>query len=147
MTVRAWFTISALVLAALAAAFVFRLFAPVPAPEVVARAGEVRLDGEMRETCWPQRGGDVRCRRGDADPRGGTLPGRGTLRMIVTFPTQPEDGYVSITGPEDLRVDGWRRNVAYDLPPGDYEMTAQATYPGDAFVRYAFRFSVSRSGS
>ena len=36
MSVRAWFTISAAVLVVLAVAFVFRFFAPVPAPEIVA---------------------------------------------------------------------------------------------------------------
>ena len=93
MSVRAWFTISAAVLVVLVAAFVFRFFAPVPAPEVVARVGSIRLKGQRISDCWPQRNGDLRCAsfktRWTQTVR---LRGKGTMHIVVAYPVQPPDG-------------------------------------------------------
>src|SRR5688572_17925601 len=99
VTVRAWFTISALVLVALAAAFGFRLFASNPAPEIVVRAGDVRLERKLDTACWPQRSGQVECSEAERadDPRYKAIPSSGTLRILVAYPVQPTDGSIWIS--------------------------------------------------
>ena len=146
MTVRAWFTISALVLVALSVAIVVRLLAPVQAPEILARVDDVRLEGVLVESCWPQRGNDVTCKDGpDEDPETRTLPSSGTLRFIVTYPAQPDDGSIVIEGEgEEIRKRSWDDDIRYELEPGDYTIEAQADYPQDAYVRYRFAFTVTR---
>ena len=152
MTVRAWFTISAIVLVTLTAAVIYRLFAPVPTPEIVARADSVRLGGSRERACWPQRGGDLKCEGPD---RAGVtlqkLPRSGRLRFVVTYPVQPEDGTIRVvsrsTGKTVLRSD-WRRSLRYDLEPDTYFAVAEARYPRGAFLRYRFAFfNVTASGN
>lgn len=148
MTVRAWFTISALVVAALAIAFGFWLFAPARVPSILARSGDVRLEGALVEACWPERGGELTCKESaDTDVRAAIVPAKGRFRIVVAFPTQPEDGEIRISGPERVRVNDWRNPLPYDLEPGTYGLTTEARYRDGAYVRYAFRFTVTRAGS
>lgn len=149
MTVRAWFTISALVLVALAAAFVFRLFAPNNPPGILVRSGDVRLQGRLDEACWPGRNGELNCERPESTalPSPEVVPAKGTLRIVVAYPAQPDVGEIRIDGPDPTRVGDWRNHLRYDLEPGTYMLTAEARYPERAFVRYVFRFRVTRSGS
>ncbi len=150
MTVRTWFTISALVLAALAAAFVFRLFATIPAPEIVVRVGDDRIEGSVAAYCWPQRTG-LKC--DDQDPhatRTHRIPASGSMRFIVTYPVQPDEGRVTIrdaeTGESVLTRD-WTGRLRYELPAGRYTIDARADYPDEAYVRYVFAVTTTRSGS
>jgi hypothetical protein len=149
MTVRAWFTISALVLLALSAAVIVRLLAPVAAPEILARVGDTRLDGTRIASCWPQRGNDLRCEEGGDDDRElRTIPSSGRMRLIVTYPAQPEKGWVRIDGEnDDVAKRDWDDEFRYNLEPGEYQMVAHADYPQNARVRYRFAFRVTRSGS
>ncbi len=148
MTVRTWFTISALVVAALTGAFVYRLLQPLAFPEVILRSGDVRIEGDLAASCWPKRGPELRCTRKDAEPASrSTIPSAGTFRFIVTFPAQPEDGEIRIDGPTRLKLDDWRQSLAYELAPGSYTLRARGEYPNDAYVSYLFRFRVTRSGS
>lgn len=152
MTVRAWFTISALVLAALAAAFMLQLFRPVRPPEILVRAGEQRLDGGLVEACWPQRNGELRCQQPDERGSTQTIPGNGSLRIVLASPAQPQEGWIRIEdagGRDVLETDEWKRTVRYDLGPGTYTMLVQAgrTGPKNAYVRYLFPVRVTRSGS
>lgn len=149
MTVRAWFTISALVLAALATAFVFRLFAPINAPGILVRSGDVRLHGKLDESCWPGRNRELRCEREDAGsvPATEVVAAKGAFRIVVAYPAQPDDGEIRIDGPDPVHIDDWRNPLRYDLEPGTYTLSARANYPERAFVRYVFRFRVTRSGS
>lgn len=150
MTVRAWFTISALVLGALAAAFAFRLFAAIPAPEMIVRVGRERIDGVGVAYCWPQRSG-LECKQDDADPgRAEDIPGSGSMRFILTYPVQPEEGRLTVrdaeTGEAVLRSE-WTDRLRYELPPGRYTIDARADYPDGAYVRYVFAVTTTRSGS
>lgn len=148
MTVRAWFTISALVLVALAIAFAFRVFGPVSTPGILARSGDVRLEGTLVESCWPGRSGKIACTRGDG-ARGSapTVASQGHFRVLVEYYQQPTRGTIRIDGPERIQVDDWRSPLSYDLEPGTYSLTTEARYPQNAFIRYVFRFKVTRSGS
>ena len=151
MTVRAWFTISALVLAALAAAFAFRLFASIPAPEVIVRVGDERLEGAEAAYCWPQRSGLACKEEEDAEPeRSVEILRSGSMRFIVTYPVQPSQGRITVrdaeTGEAVLRRE-WTGRLRYDLPPGRYTIDARADYPEDAYVRYVFAVTTIRSGS
>jgi hypothetical protein len=150
VTVRAWFTISALVLAALAAAFAFRLFSSIPAPEIIVRVGEDRLDGALVAYCWPQRTG-TECVRQDADPaRAEQIPASGSMRFIVTYPVQPDEGRLTFrdaeTG-ESIVTSDWTGRLPYELPPGRYTIDARADYPDDSYVRYVFAVTTIPSGS
>lgn len=152
MTVRAWFTISALVLAALAAAFALQLFRPVRPPEILVRAGEQRLDGGLVTSCWPQRNGELRCDQPDEPAVAQTVPDNGSFRVVLASPAQPKDGWVRIedaAGRDVLEVDEWKRTVRYELDPGAYTMLVQAgqSGPNKAYVRYRFAVRVTRSGS
>jgi hypothetical protein len=147
VTVKAWFTISALVLVALAAAVVIRFLAPVDPPPIFVRSGAVRLVGVLDEGCWPQRGSDLRCKEGpDERPQTGTLPAEGKLRVVVAYPAQPDDGSGTITitdsSGDEVLDEKWDESIDYELESGSYTMTADARYPAEAFVRYVFRFRV-----
>lgn len=149
MTVRAWFTISALVLVALAAAFAFRLFASIPPPEVIVRVGDERVQGALLAYCWPQRSG-VECDEREPQQRGAeTIPASGRLRFVV-YPVPPEKGRVTIrdadTG-EAVLTRSWTERFSYDLEPGRYTIDARGEYPPDAYVRYIFTVITTRSGS
>ena len=144
MTVRTWITLSLLLLVAMTVAVFVRFLAPVDAPPVLARVGDERIEGVLDEACWPQRGGELRCTEGDEGPRAeGTLPDEGTMRLIVAYPAQPEEGRIEIVrgGDRVLRTD-WDDEIDYELDRGTYTMTADARYPEDAFVRYRFAFRV-----
>jgi hypothetical protein len=146
VSVRTWFTLSALAMLALAAAFVYRfLIAPLSPPEILVRVDDVRLEGVQTSACWPQRGSELRC--DDAEPSAPAatdIPRSGTLRLVAAFPEQPLEGTVVIAadrGPTVLEEE-WARDVPYALEPGTYLMTAEARYPADAFVRYLYRLRV-----
>ncbi len=152
MTVRAWFTISALVLVALAAAFGFRLFASNPAPEIVVRAGDVRIEGKRVRACWPQRSGRVECSGAESsdDVRYPAIASSGSLRILVAYPVQPTDGSIRITDRDSgstILQEEWTRSLHYDLDPARYVLRVSAPYPEGARVIYNFFFSVRRSGS
>ena len=150
MSVRAWFTISAVVLVVLSAAFVFRFFAPVPAPAIVARVGSIRLAGERSSDCWPQRGGDLRCRK--RTPRwrpSSRLREKGTIHVLVAYPVQPRAGSLQIVrrNGEAVASSGWTESLAYNLAPGEYALQAVAEYPKGARVGFYFPITVTTSGS
>ena len=153
MTVRAWFTISALVLAALAAAFVFGLFASNPTPELVAHPGGARLQGALVEACWPRRGGEIGCERGEARPGTSTVPPTGRFRFVVAYPAQPTSGRIRIDGmsaankDSSREIDDWRRSVTYELETGPYRLLVTADYGDGASISYAFAVNVTNSGS
>lgn len=147
MTVRTWFTLSALILVALCVAIVAKLLAPASPPAILARVDETRLEGALVEGCWPQRGDDLRCEEGgDADPERRTIPPEGEFRVVVAFPTDPEDGSVRVVDEDGEPVidEDWDERVPYELDPGDYELEVRADYPAEARVAYTFPFTVTR---
>jgi hypothetical protein len=145
VTVRTWITISVAVLVALCVAVVVQFLRPVPAPAIVVHAGDVRLDGELDESCWPQRNGKLRCV--DHEPRLGaqTIDGNGSFRIVFAYPGDPKTGEIMISDSsgDEILGSGWKRTLRYDLPRGSYTMTARAGDPDEAFVRYAFAFKVT----
>ena len=144
MTVRAWFTISTLVLIALVAAIFVRLLAPVGAPAVLARSGETRLSGARVKGCWPQRSGKLRCQGPDGSAKQVTIAGSGSFRIVVAYPAQPKDGTISIKrGGRQVLTKRWNDSVKYKLRPGSYLMYADARYPSGAYVKYRFAFRIS----
>lgn len=150
MTVRAWFTISALVLAGLAGAFAYRLFAPVSPPQIVVRTDGVRLPGVLARACWPQRAGHLRCTQSDEPPTEAPIvAGSGVFRIVVTFPAQPTQGAILIerVGGDAVLRRAWDDTVSYRLSPGTYRLRVQAGSSAGAFVRYVFGFKVTRTGS
>ena len=150
MSVRAWFTISALVLVALAVAFVARFFAPVPAPEVVARVGGIRLTGQKVAECWPQRDGNLRCRNYKTNRIAPTrLRQTGTIHVAVAFPAKPEGGSLRLTAQDGKAVveTTWKESLDYRAPPGAYTFRALAKYAEGAKVDYVFPVTVTSSGS
>jgi hypothetical protein len=149
MTVRTWITISVAVLVALSVAVVVQFLRPVPAPAIVVHAGDVRLDGEVDESCWPQRNGKLRCVEHEPRLSAQTIDGNGSFRIVFAYPGEPKTGEITISDSKQNEVlgSGWKRTLRYDLPPGSYTMTARAGDPDEAFVRYAFAFKVTRSGS
>jgi hypothetical protein len=150
MSVRAWFSISAAVLVVLIVAFVFRFFAPVPAPEIVARVGGIRLTGQRDRDCWPQRNGDLRCAKFKTTwTKPARLHGTGTMHVVVTYPVQPPDGMLTFTKRDGTVVltKKWTETVPYDLPPGSYALRADASYPKGAYVKFYFALTVTSAGS
>ncbi len=144
MTVRTWITLSVLILVALSVATVARMLAPVPHPPVLARSGDVRLEGELVEACWPQRGGDLRCEDDGERSDPITIRREGELRIVVAYPAQPEEGSVVVRrdGTDVISENDWEDEIGYELDPGTYELITEARYPQDAFVRYRFAFQV-----
>ena len=141
MTVRAWFTISTLVLVALVVAIFIRLLAPVGAPPVLARVGDTRLSGARVKACWPQRGGHLRCQGAEPSPRTASLPKSGSLRIVVAYPAQPPSGTITIVrGGHTVLTRKWNDMVHYKLKTGTYELVADAQYPQDAYIKYRFTF-------
>jgi hypothetical protein len=149
MTVRAWFTISGLVLVALLAAVAFRFFMPaaVAPPAIIGHVGAVRLDGDRLYSCWPQRSERLKCRRERAAPRAETVPAAGTLRFVVAYPAQPVSWQVTVVSDEDTVLFKNAGTVKYKLDPGTYLVDTQARYDRGAVVHYWFRLRVTRSGS
>jgi len=150
MSVRAWFTISAAVLVVLFVAFVFRFFAPVPAPEIVARVGSIRLAGQRVSDCWPQRNSKLHCaKHGVRWTHAVRLHGKGTIHAVVAYPVQPPGGSLTITKRDGsvVQTKKWTDTLPYSLPPGDYVMLADAEYPKGAHVDYYFPLIVTSSGS
>jgi hypothetical protein len=151
MSVRAWFTISALALFFLAVAFAFQLYGPVRPPAIVARAGTVRLEGTLAKACWPQRNGHAKCvstKRARIIDR--TVPAAGTLHVVVAYPFKPKTGTVRITSRDGKTVvasSGWKEDVPYRLPPGTYTLETDAQYGGGTYVVYDFGLMVTNSGS
>jgi len=150
MSVRAWFTISAAVLVVLAVAFVFRFFAPVPAPEIVARVGSIRLVGQRMSDCWPQRSGKLHCTKHQTRwTRPVRLHGKSTIHVVVAYPVQPPGGSLTI-GKRDGSVvlkKNWTETLRYELTPGEYTLVADGEYPKGARVEYYFTLIVTSSGS
>lgn len=149
MTVRAWITISTIVLVALAAAVGFQFLRPIEPPPIVVISGEQRIEGAFDAGCWPQRDGVLRCTEGSDEPSPGTIRSKGSLRVALLAPVQPKDGQIRITDAEGETVlkAPWQRTIRYDLGPGDYTLTALAGEKDKAYVRYAFALRVTRSGS
>jgi hypothetical protein len=145
MTVRTWFTISALVLVALTVAIVFRLRQPAPQPEILARVGQARLEGRLVESCWPKSGGDIVCEdANEGRPPVRTVPSRGEIEFTA-YPVEPKDGTVVIEDADGdvVLTEEWDDEIAYSLDEGTYDLTVDAIYGGDANVSYAFRLRVS----
>lgn len=142
MTVRTWFTISTIVVIALFGAVALKLSAPVNAPTIVVRSGDLRLVGHRNGACWPKGNGRLHCVGADpAPPRVVMLPRRGKLRVVVAYPLQPKQGYVAIThGRDIISKRNWTESFAYDVPPGTYQLIAYAKYPKSVFVQYLFAF-------
>ena len=149
MTVRTWFTISALVCVALAGAVVYQFLRPLKPPEILVTVGNVRLDGRIVEVCWPQRSGELDCGYEDRNDERRVVPSKGKFRLVVAYPAQPQDGQITLSrGRRPLKSrDRWDREISYDLPPGDYSLEVQARYLEDAFLHYVFPLTVTRSGS
>lgn len=147
MTVRAWFTISAVALGVLAVAFALRFSSPAKAPRLFASVGATRLEAAYRGSCWPQPGGRLRCERdpGRKPADGPRITGRGTLRVVADYPVQPTGGTIMVSraGARDpvIRSD-WENRLPYELDPGAYVMRADARYPPRGYVRYDFAFVV-----
>jgi hypothetical protein len=150
MSVRAWFTISAAVLVVLVFAFVFRFFAPVPAPDIVARVGSIRVAGQRVSDCWPQRNGGLRCAKFKTRwTKPARLRGTGTMHVVVAYPVQPPDGTIVFTKRDGTVVlsKKWADPLPYRLAPGDYIMRADAQYQRGAHIEYYFPLTVTVSGS
>jgi hypothetical protein len=145
MTVRTWFTISALCVIALFGAVALKLTAPVNAPTMLARVGEIRLQGMRVASCWPN-GEKTKCEGRGSSASAVTVPRRGTLRIVVAYPLQPtsRQGYIAIRSGRNvvLRRD-WHENTRYDLAPGTYEAVAYARYRSNAHIEYSFPFRVA----
>ncbi|MEX2394769.1 MAG: hypothetical protein WD826_09860 [Actinomycetota bacterium] len=145
MTVRTWFTISALVLIALSVAIVFRLRQPAPQPEILARVGQIRLEGELRHSCWPKSGGEITCLSDDQKTPGiRTIPKSGEMDFSA-YPVEPNDGTITFedaSGDVVLEED-WDDEIGYDLRSGLYDITVNADYGDEASVRYLFRVRIS----
>lgn len=145
MTVRTWVTISVVVLVALGAAFLFRVLSPIRPPAILVTASDVRLDGTYRGSCWPQRGGDLRCEEPNREPPegpGARIPLSGEIRVVVAFPSQPDETRLRFV---DRRSGSLAFEAAledtearYRLDPGTYLIEVEARYGEEAFVRYAF---------
>lgn len=149
VTVRTWFTISALVLVALAVAAVVRIVSPLPAPRLLATASGRPLEGAPVASCWPQRSGDLRCLRSDDGPPADAtpVPADGRLRIIADFPVQPVEGVIRLvdTATDEAVIDGaFTDRIDYDLQPGRYLLRVEARWGEGAFVRYAFALAVPR---
>src|SRR5438270_9942685 len=132
MSVRAWFTISSAVLVVLTVAFVFRFFAPVPAPEIVARVGSIRVVGQRVSDCWPQRSGRLHCTKHSTHwTHLIRLHGKGTIHVVVAYPVQPPNGSLVIAKHDGTVVETkkWTDTLPYDLQPGEYALRADAEYP------------------
>jgi hypothetical protein len=142
VTVRTWFTISAIVVIALFGAVALKLTAPVDAPSIVARVGEIRLQGQRIAACWPD-GKKTKCTGRGAAPAPVTIPHHGTLRIVVAYPLQPKQGTIEVRdGSHAVFTHPWRENTTYDLPPGSYELLATARYKTNAHVEYRFALHV-----
>lgn len=150
MTVRAWFTISALVLAALAAAVAFQFFRPVPVPHLIVRSGQIRLEADPVKWCWPQRSG-LRCSRSEPSHVAElSVPSRGSLRIVIAYPKQPPKGSIRITYGGDMIILSrrWTNRLRYRLNPGQtYTLLARAQYSRDVYIDYQLDFRSTRSGS
>jgi hypothetical protein len=150
MSVRAWFTISAAALVVLAVAFVFRFFSPVPAPEIVARVGSIRLTGQRVSDCWPQRNGKLHCtKHGTRWTNPTRLHGKGTIHIVVAYPVQPPGGALTLAKRDGTVVETkkWTDTLPYDLVPGEYFLRAAADYTRGSRVEFYFPLIVTSSGS
>ncbi len=142
MTVRTWFTISAICVIALFASVLLKLTAPVNAPSIVARVGEIRLHGDRESACWPN-GKKTKCVGRTSGAAVITVPGKSTMRVVVAYPLQPtaKQGTIEIRQGENVVLTrSWHENTSYDLAPGSYELVAKATYRPNAHVEYSFPF-------
>ena len=142
MTVRTWLTISVICVIALFAAVILKLTAPVNAPTMLARVGEIRLQGQRDSSCWPV-GMKTKCAGRTAATPAVSVPGKGTLRVIVAYPLQPKasQGTIEVRQGETVIIKrDWHENTNYDLAPGSYELVAYAAYRNNAHIRYTFPF-------
>jgi hypothetical protein len=142
MTVRTWFTISVVCVIALFAAVALKLTAPVNAPSILARVGEIRLSGQRNAACWPD-GKKTKCVGRTSAAAAVTVPAKGVLRVVVAYPLQPtpKQGSIEVRRGDNVVIKrDWHENTSYDLAPGTYELVAYAAYRPNAHVRYTFRF-------
>ncbi|HVL81689.1 MAG TPA: hypothetical protein VM840_08865 [Actinomycetota bacterium] len=146
MTVRAWFTISAVLLVALAGSSLFWFLRPAEPPALSASVPEARLEGSLVRSCWPQRGGELRCESREApSPAGAPVIARsGDIRVVALLPVQPERGTTRIVEARTRRTvaatRSWQERVPYELEAGTWVLEAEARFPDGAYVRYAFPF-------
>jgi hypothetical protein len=76
------------------------------------------------------------------------VPSRGTFRIVVTYPSQPENGEIRIATEGRFVVNrGWTQSLRYRLEPGHYTLIARAEYSRSTYIDYTFNFNVTRSGS
>jgi len=147
MTVKAWMTISVVVLALLGGTAAYRFLAPLQPPELLATAGDVRLEGSRRAYCWPERRAErPRCRRSGGNDAAVAMPRWGRIRVVAAYPVSPKGGFLELRrqgGEVVQRVDGLDEPISYDLAPGRYELTAEARYSASAYVRYSFAMKVT----
>jgi hypothetical protein len=145
MTVRTWITISVAVLVALCVAVVVQFVRPVPAPAIVVHAGDVRLDGALDESCWPQRNGKLRCLDEKQVRPAQTIDGNGSFRIVFAYPGEPKTGKIALDDARGERVlsSGWKRTLRYDLDPGEYTLRARAGDEDEAYVTYVFALRVT----
>lgn len=150
MTVRTWFTISAIALIAMSLAAYFRLTTPSPPPEILARSGDARLHGYLGSACWPRRGGKIACER-HGTPKLVTAHVRTEATIqLAAFPVEPKSGRIDVTDSSGATVfskNGWTRTLRMDLKDGRYVLRVDARYTSRTYVSWLFPFSVTRSGS
>ena len=139
---RTWFTISAVLVLALIAAVALKLSVPSGPPTIVARVGDIRLNGALQESCWTDGPGKKQCTTPETRPgEAVTIPGKGTLRIVVAYPSQPSKGTIVVSqGSKVVFSNKWRQNTRYELRPGRYELVANAEYPRGVHIEYAFAF-------
>ncbi|HVE91771.1 MAG TPA: hypothetical protein VNE62_05680 [Actinomycetota bacterium] len=153
MTVKAWMTISAVVLLLLTGTAAYRFLAPLRPPDLLATAGDTRLKESARAFCWPERsGGRSNCDREHRETvRAPALPRSGRIRVVAAYPVSPRSGYVELKhqgGDVVRRVNAWDEPLEFDLEPGRYELVAEARYSRTAFVRYSYSFrTTTRPGT
>jgi hypothetical protein len=149
VTVRTWFTISALALIAMSLAAYYRLTTPAPPPEIFARAGAARIVGARQAVCWPRRGGKIGCERRSAlEPRIVNISPDARIQLSA-FPVEPLQATIAIDSVKpgtNIRLNQWKRTLPR-LHPGGYRLRVHAVYTKRTFVDYVFALRVTRSGS
>lgn len=147
MTPRVWFTISAVVLAAIFGAAGYRFFVkPFDPPAILAIAGEVPLSGERSAMCWPDASSKPRCETSQVESDGGeTIEAEGSIRLVAAFPQAPTDGLVEILrGTQTVKLQqGFPNELEYSLTKGSYVLVVTAKYPDGSYVTYRFGFVVA----
>lgn len=142
MSVRAWLTISAVLLIVLGFSAAIRFFSPLSPPDIVVTTSDARLEGYQQASCWPQRAGDLLCEEtNEAEVGPQTIDAQGDLLVVVVYPSTPAKGAVKFknaAGEIAFETTEWARNVPYNVPPGDYTVEVEANYAQGAYVRWDY---------